>query len=107
MTEPISELDLMAYVDDQIGPGRRIEVEEYLARHPAMAARVMDDLRLRDELRLALTRVVTEIQAQPTTSLVRRLEWRLTMRLVVRRLRPAAAACMLLAGGWLAHAAVS
>jgi len=30
--DPISELDLMAYVDDQLDPERRIAVEDHLSR---------------------------------------------------------------------------
>ena len=51
-SDPILEGDLHAYVDDQLAPTRRIEVEAYLSRNPRIAARVMSDLRARDELRL-------------------------------------------------------
>ena len=44
MSDPITEADLLAYIDDQLDPARRIEVEEYLARDPDAAARVMADL---------------------------------------------------------------
>jgi len=53
--EPITEIDFQAYVDDELPTGRRIEVEAHMCRHAADAARVMADLRTRDELRLALT----------------------------------------------------
>jgi anti-sigma factor RsiW len=59
MTKPISELDLMAQVDDQIGSGRRIEVGESLSRQSTMAARVMADLRRREELRQTLTGIAS------------------------------------------------
>jgi anti-sigma factor RsiW len=52
--DPILESDLNAYVDDQLDVGRRIEVEAYLSENPVVAAQVMADLRVRDELRLAL-----------------------------------------------------
>jgi anti-sigma factor RsiW len=51
MTDPITEADLLGYVDDQLDIGRRIEVEEHLSRHPDAAARVMADLGMRDALR--------------------------------------------------------
>ncbi|NYZ16903.1 hypothetical protein HL658_30540 [Azospirillum sp. RWY-5-1] len=54
MTATIDEHDLLAYVDEQLDPQRRIEVERYLARHPALAARVMRDLQQRHEIGLAL-----------------------------------------------------
>jgi|1186.fasta_scaffold32644_3 anti-sigma factor RsiW len=71
MTEPISELDLMAQVDDQIGSGRRIEVGEYLSRQSTMAARGMADLRRREELRQTLTGIASSCRAKPTMLPVR------------------------------------
>ncbi|WP_235837015.1 zf-HC2 domain-containing protein, partial [Cereibacter johrii] len=53
MHEPVTELDLVAYVDDQLDPWRRVAVERHLATDPEAAARVMADLQARDELRLA------------------------------------------------------
>ena len=50
----VTDADLDAYVDDQLDASRRIEVEAYLSNNPDAAARVMSDLRTRDELRLAL-----------------------------------------------------
>src|SRR3712207_9333687 len=52
MSDPITETDLLAYVDDQLDPARRIEVEEHLAQNPDAATRVMADLKDRDTLRL-------------------------------------------------------
>ena len=52
--DPILESDLNAYVDEQLAVGRRIEVEAYLSERPEVAAQIMKDLRVRDELRLAL-----------------------------------------------------
>ena len=49
---PSPKADLLAYVDDQLDPARRIEVEEHLAHDPEAAARVMADLKDRDTLRL-------------------------------------------------------
>jgi anti-sigma factor RsiW len=36
MSDPITEADLLAYVDDQLDPARRIEVEEHLAHNPML-----------------------------------------------------------------------
>jgi anti-sigma factor RsiW len=55
MSDPITEADLLAYVDDQLDVARRIEVEDYLAGNPAKAAEVMADLKDRDALRLAFS----------------------------------------------------
>src|SRR3546814_6420800 len=51
---PVSEVDLCAYVDGQLDIARRIEVEDYLARHPDAAAALMADLKSSDAMRLAL-----------------------------------------------------
>jgi len=53
-SDAISELDLNAYVDEQLDDWQRLRVEDHRARHPEAAARVMQDIRLRRELRLAL-----------------------------------------------------
>ena len=45
---------LQAYIDDQLDTAGRIEVERWLQDHPAIAAEVMEGLRLRDEVRLFL-----------------------------------------------------
>lgn len=52
--DPVTDIDLDAYVDDQVDVTRRIEVEAFLSARPEAAARVMSDLRTRDELRVAL-----------------------------------------------------
>ena len=54
IVDPVTDADLDAYVDDQLDVARRIEVEAHLAARPEAAARVMSDLRTRDELRVAL-----------------------------------------------------
>ncbi|RWC52435.1 MAG: anti-sigma factor, partial [Mesorhizobium sp.] len=53
MLDPVTDADLDAYVDDQMEVARRIEVEAFLSTQPEVAARVMSDLRTRDELRVA------------------------------------------------------
>jgi anti-sigma factor RsiW len=101
--EPISDYDLHAYVDDQLDPARRIEVEDYLARHPARAAEVMADLRSRDALRLAMP-----IPASPAPELTlaagRRLARTLAGQRLFARFRRVAAVAAFLAIGWFAHA---
>lgn len=49
--ERITECDLQAYVDDQLDAAGRLEVADYLVRHPEVAARVLNDLCLRDAMR--------------------------------------------------------
>jgi len=98
----IDALELAAYVDEQLDVSRRIEIEHWLSQHPAEAARVMTDLRMRDELRLAVAG-----QGSPSTMdvshLGRKLQRSLDRRSFMRRLRPLAAASFLLTAGWIAH----
>src|SRR5258706_736456 len=67
---PVTDTDLDAYVDDQLDVARRIEVEAFLSARPEAAARVMSDLRTRDELRLALAASIG--MARPATTEVAR-----------------------------------
>ncbi|WP_448203782.1 anti-sigma factor family protein [Azospirillum sp. sgz302134] len=62
---PISDIDLNAYVDGELDAARRIEVEAYLASHPEAAARVMHDMRLRNEISLFMTEAAP---VQPTAA---------------------------------------
>lgn len=102
MDEPVIADDLVAYVDDQLDPHRRIAVEGHLARNPQLAAEVMGDLRLRDELRLALA--LSEPRATPaTTQAARRLARAMGQDRLTRRLARMAAVVALFGLGWLAH----
>jgi anti-sigma factor RsiW len=103
-TDPISELDLMAYVDDQLDPERRIAVEDHLSRHPILAAQIMDDLRRRDELRLALTEAASAMANHRLELPAERLGRRLSFRMALHRNRRAVAASILIGAGWFAHA---
>ena len=104
--DPIVDADLDAYVDDQLEPSRRIEVEAYLSARPELAAQVMGDLRTRDELRLAL--VATHIAPKPATNAAaRKLSRGLANRRHARIFQKAASIAILVAGGWLAHSAMA
>ena len=103
--EAITEIDFQAYVDDELPPDRRIEVEAHICRHTAEAIRVMADLRTRDELRLALA----EIPHTPrgaTIDAALRLERGLSRNRFLRRVRRVAAVAILVGFGWLAHTQV-
>jgi anti-sigma factor RsiW len=106
MADPITETDLIAFVDDELDVARRIEVEEYLARSPESAARVMADLRARDSLRLAFGGRIARHPSMGMMEAVRRLERGLVWRRIGLRLRRAAAVALLVGTGWLAHAQV-
>ena len=100
--DPVNDLDLNAYIDDQLEPGRRIEVAAWLAERPEKAARVMSDLRSRDELRLALA--LPGASGRSTTSdAARRLERGLRRGRVFARLRQGAAVAFLVGAGWAAN----
>jgi anti-sigma factor RsiW len=101
--DPIAEADLHAYIDDQLGVQRRIAVEAYLSRNPEMAARVMSDLRGRDELRLALADQKT-LERVATQEAARRLSRALSRDRLLGRLRRIAAVLVFIAVGWIAHA---
>lgn len=101
--DPVTEADLDAYVDDQLPALRRIEVEAHLADNPALAARAMADLRIRDELRLALAG--GRAPGRPETiEAARRLGRALSRDRLARGLTRIAAAVTLVGLGWLGHA---
>jgi len=101
----ITEIDLQAYVDDELPPAHRIAIEAYLCRHPAKATQVMADLRSRDELRLALADTPTLARAT-TTHAALRLETGLSRDRMLRQVRRVAVAAALAAAGWFAHAEI-
>lgn len=100
--DPVSESDILAYVDDQLDAARRIDVEAYLAARPEQAAHVMADLKSRDELRLALA-AASPSATPATTDAARRLERGLIRGRIVSRLQQAAAIVVFVGAGWLAH----
>ncbi|WP_134495123.1 anti-sigma factor family protein [Microvirga pakistanensis] len=105
MSDPITEADLLAYVDDQLAPARRIEVEEYLAHDPEAAVRVMADLKNRDALRLLHAAPL----ARPSETMLRsaaRLERALAWQEFGLKLRRIAAVVALVGFGWFAHGQV-
>lgn len=105
LRDPVTDADLDAYVDDQLDVARRIEVEAFLSARPEAAARVMSDLRTRDELRVALAG--SKGMARPVTAdAARRLERGLARGRVLGTLRRAAAVAVLLTAGWLANGIV-
>ncbi len=105
LTDPVTDADLDGYVDDQLDVTRRIEVEAYLAARPETAARIMADLRNRDELRLALA-ATTGAPKVATADAARRLERGLVRGRVFGLLQRAAAVAGFVSAGWLANEAI-
>jgi anti-sigma factor RsiW len=105
MSDPITEADLLAYVDDQLDPARRIETEEYLAHEPEAAARVMADLKDRDTLRLIHSAPLPR-PSEKLFEATRRLERALAWQELSLKLRRMAAVVALIGFGWFAHGQV-
>jgi anti-sigma factor RsiW len=101
-TDPIIAADLDAYVDGQLDVARRIEVESYLSEHPEIAAKVMADLSMRGELRLALANESAFGRAE-TRDAARRLERGLAYGRIFHTVQRIAAVAVLVAAGWVAH----
>ena len=105
MSDPITEADLLAYVDEQLDAARRIEVEDYLAHHPEAAMQVMADLKDRDALRLAFAAPLPR-PSDTTLHAARRLERGLAWQGIGLKLRRIAAVAALIGFGWFAHGQV-
>ena len=102
MIDPITDDDLIAFVDGQLDPMRRLDVEAYLAAEPEAAARVMAEMRDRDALRASFGRSPGP-GPDRTMVLARRLDRALGWRRIATRLKRAAAIAFLVGAGWLAH----
>jgi anti-sigma factor RsiW len=98
----ITEVDLSAYIDEQLDPARRAEVESYLARHRDAAARVMQDLAIRANLKLALGTPST-VPALQTVAHARRLQASFRRGQIYYHFSRIAAILLLLVTGWLAR----
>lgn len=108
VSHAVSEIDLNAYVDGQLDPARRLEVEEYLSHHAADAMRVMADLRIRDALQWTQGGIhQIEYESAHTVELARRLDQALTRARLLTRFQRLAACVVLIALGWAGHVAFS
>lgn len=94
---PITDADLHAYVDDQLAPARRQEVEAYLQINPEALALVEEYRRLNADLHTLFDPVLTE-PVPPHLAVQPPRRWRM--------LRVAAVAAWMTVGGvigWLLH----
>lgn len=106
----IGEADIHAYIDQQLSPERRIAVEAYLSSQPELAAQVMADLRVRDELRMVMGGVAStnSLESRPETrNAARALQQALLRRGRVALLRRAAAVVAFVSVGWVAHSVIN
>jgi anti-sigma factor RsiW len=100
--DPIIDTDLDAYVDGELDVARRIQVESYLSENPATAAKVMADLSMKGELRLALAGENAFGRIE-TRDAARRLERGLSYGRILHTVQRIAAVTVLVAAGWVAH----
>lgn len=100
--DPIIDTDLDAYVDGELDVARRIQVESYLSENPDIAAKVMADLSMKGELRLALAGEDTFGRIE-TRDAARRLERGLSYGRILHAVQRIAAVAVLVAAGWVAH----
>jgi len=100
--DPIIDTDLDAYVDGELPVARRVEVESYLSEHPEIAAKVMADMSIRGELRMALAGESHVLRAE-TREAARRLERGLVYGRMLASFQRVAAVAVLVATGWVAH----
>ncbi|EJZ19297.1 anti-sigma factor, partial [Rhizobium sp. Pop5] len=90
------------YVDGELDVARRIQVESYLSENPATAAKVMADLSMKGELRLALAGE-RAFGRPETRDAARRLERGLSYGRIFHTMQRIAAVGVLIAAGWVAH----
>jgi anti-sigma factor RsiW len=100
--DPIIDTDLDAYVDGELDVARRIQVESYLSENPATAAKVMADLSMKGELRLALAGE-SAFGRPETRDSARRLERGLSYGRIFHSIQRIAAVGILVMAGWVAH----
>lgn len=97
----VRDLDLCAYVDDQLNDAQKTDVEMWLAQNPDAAAQVMRDLALRRDLRRALMPPpASGALLGATRALARTRRQALRMRAALR----VVPAVLLIGLGWLANA---
>lgn len=100
--DPIIDTDLDAYVDGELDVARRIQVESYLSENPDTAAKVMADLSVKGELRLALAGENAFGRIE-TRDAARRLERGLSYGRILHGIQRIAAVSVLVMAGWVAH----
>lgn len=98
--DQITDMDLSAYVDGQLDEWQSARVEAWLALHPDQAAKVMQDIRLQRELRIALSGPASHGVQLATDRLARGLH----RDAIIRRSLRFAPVAVMVTFGWLAWA---
>ena len=101
-----TEFELMAYVDGELDPVQRLEIEDRLAGDPELAAQVMADMRARDALLLVGNARRSPLPSSRTMNAARRLEGALGRQKSLRIMRWPFAFAAFAGLGWLAHGPV-
>ncbi|WP_419897490.1 hypothetical protein [Roseomonas sp. USHLN139] len=110
MPETVTDLEIDAYLNEQLDLQGRIAVESALAANPALAAQVMADLRVRDTLRAATAAPAAGPGAAGGDAVdlaARRLQRGLGRQQLRRSVGRGAFAAACVALGWLVHWQVS
>lgn len=103
---PLSDAELSAYVDRQLEPAERANVERTLRDQPTEAARIMADLALREEIASFMNEPATKAAAA-TDAAARRLHRRVVGKHLSVVARRAGRVAALLLVGWLAYPAAN
>jgi anti-sigma factor RsiW len=98
----VLENELDAYIDNQLDPIARIRVERYLGKNPEAAARVMTDIAIRSNLKLAMA-AETGPQRIETREAARRLSFGLAQKRIWTNIQRIAAVGILITTGWIAN----
>jgi anti-sigma factor RsiW len=98
-SQSVREDELQAYIDGQLDSVRHAEVGRHIEQDPELAARIMTDLRIRDELRLVLGSPDDRRDGPVPIRTARRAD---RFPRLATRLAGIAAAGLVAVGGWVA-----
>ena len=102
-TNPELEADFLALLQGKLGPDRTFAIADYLAEQPDRAAELIANARNTAALRITLSASDDPAPAQLVIE-ARRLQTRLQLQRLFRRIRPFATALVLFGAGWTGQA---
>jgi anti-sigma factor RsiW len=97
----VSEDEISAFLDGELSPARRSEVQARLAQEPELAARVFAEAQRMDALRSAQPHRL--FPPRPSVRGAKQLEGALRLRRIFRMLQAPMAAALLISLGWMAN----